>query len=371
MNEISLMIDGRHVSGKKGMTILEAAKNVGIFIPTLCHDERLSLSGNCRICVVEVEGSRNLVGSCHTPIAEGMVVHTNTPKIIDTRKTIIELIIASHIGDCVTDSEARACTLHNLASELEVGPPRFRVRKLPLYPQEKGRYVLRDMSRCILCRRCIRACKEIAGHNLYSLSYRALESKVTVDFDVPLDKDVCKDCGICIDYCPTNALMWPEGVKKRDGNSNHKRDVVAISALDNENHPELLDLLKYRQLIEGYISEKAMVEIAKSLDISPGNVYSVATFYAFLSTKPKGRHMIRICKSTPCYIKNGSMVVEWVRRAIGINIGETTPDGLFSFELTNCIGACDRAPAMLIDDSLYGNLTPSKITEILKSYRDL
>lgn len=210
MAEIRIVIDGTEVIGHEGMTILEAAEKAGVKIPTLCHKPDLSPSGNCRICVVEVEGSPRLVGSCHTPIAHGMVVHTRSPKVIATRKVNIELLMTAHTGSCVTDTDARECELHNLASELEVGPPRFKVREPRSYEVEEiSPYVRRDLSKCILCSRCIRACNEIAKKNIFSLAYRGFRSKVVVDCDVALNKEACKDCGICIDYCPTSALTKP------------------------------------------------------------------------------------------------------------------------------------------------------------------
>ncbi|MBW1738716.1 MAG: (2Fe-2S)-binding protein [Deltaproteobacteria bacterium] len=210
MGEISVVIDGKEVKGREGMTILEVASEVGINIPTLCHRPDLTAEGSCRICVVEVEGNERLVASCHTPIAEGMVIHTNSPKVLETRKIILELMLAAHTGPCVTDASAKECELHCLAAELEVGPPRFRVREPRFYPVEGiSAYVQRDMSRCILCRRCIRACAEIAKKDILSMAYRGFNSKVVVDYDEPLDKEECRDCGICIEYCPTSALSKP------------------------------------------------------------------------------------------------------------------------------------------------------------------
>jgi NADH dehydrogenase/NADH:ubiquinone oxidoreductase subunit G len=211
MSDFKAVLDGTEVRGHEGMTILEAAEQVDIHIPTLCHSPDLTPEGNCRICVVEVEGSPRLVASCHTPIADGMVIHTHSPKVLAARKAILELLLTGHTGPCVTDECAKDCELHNLAAELEVGPPRFQVKKRRFYPVEEiSPYVQRDMSRCILCRRCVRACVEIAKKNIFSVAYRGFKSKVVVDCDVALDKEACRDCGICIDYCPTSALGRPK-----------------------------------------------------------------------------------------------------------------------------------------------------------------
>ena len=131
---------------------------------------------------------------------------------------------------------------------------------------------------------------------------------------------------------------------------------------------QLLGIIKDEQAKNGSISEGVMADIAQSLQLPVGDVYGVTTFYSFLSTQPLGRHVIRICKSVPCFLQNGEMMAAAIEKEIGIVPGETTADGRFSFELTNCIGACDQAPAMLIDDEVYGDLTPGKIKEILQSF---
>lgn len=214
MTNVKVTIDGTEVKGRDGMTILEAAEQVGIDIPTLCHRPEVTPTGACRICVVEVEGSRTLVGSCHTLISQGMVIYTRSPRVIAARKATVELLMAAHTGACVTDEDAEQCELHKIASELEVGPPRFRVRRPRSYPVEDiSPYVKRDMSKCILCRLCIKACSEVAKKDVFSMAYRGFDSKIIVDFDEPLNKEVCKDCGICIDYCPTGALSKPEKVE--------------------------------------------------------------------------------------------------------------------------------------------------------------
>jgi NADH-quinone oxidoreductase subunit E len=132
---------------------------------------------------------------------------------------------------------------------------------------------------------------------------------------------------------------------------------------------DLLVLLERAQSRSGYLSKDTIAELAAALGLSISEVYGVASFYSFLSTKPKGRNVIRICKSIPCYLKGSQTIIEGVRKAIGIKPGETTPDGRFSFELTNCIGACDKAPAMMVNDDVHVDLTPKKISSILEAYK--
>ena len=131
---------------------------------------------------------------------------------------------------------------------------------------------------------------------------------------------------------------------------------------------DLISILNEIQERYGYVSEGHMSKIAKGLDISMGEVVEVATFYSFLSTEPIGKNIIRICKSTPCYIKDCIKMVEELEKELGIKVGETTSDRKFTLQLVNCIGACDMAPAMMINHTLYGNLTPKRIKKILSEF---
>ena len=141
-----------------------------------------------------------------------------------------------------------------------------------------------------------------------------------------------------------------------------------MKAIRDSGRTVLLDKVKEEQLNAGYISEAFIVDTAKQLGLSVGEVYGVTTFYSFLSTRPLGRHVIRVCKSLPCCMQDAEKVIEWIRLELEINPGDTSRDRRFSFELTNCIGACDMAPAMLIDDQVHGHLDRAKVSEILKSY---
>jgi len=131
----------------------------------------------------------------------------------------------------------------------------------------------------------------------------------------------------------------------------------------------LLGALKEAQTRFGHLPWEYMAELAESLSVPVSDVYGVASFYSFLSTKPLGRNVIRICKSLPCYLKNCQIIIETVEKEIGIKPGQTTPDGRFSFELTNCIGLCDKPPAMLINSDAHVDLTPGKIAQILQKYK--
>lgn len=218
MDNVRLLIDGKSIKVRDGTTILEAATSLGITIPTLCHIKGLIPTGVCRVCVVEVEGSRTLMGACHTPVSQGMVVHTQTPRVVAARRVIVELLLTAHTGDCVNDTNAENCALHNLASDYQVGAPRFNVRSPRFYPaEETNPYVVRNLSKCILCRKCVRACADIAHKNILSIGYRGFRSKVVTGFDEALNSEACRECGICIEHCPTGALSAAPGFKALKG----------------------------------------------------------------------------------------------------------------------------------------------------------
>lgn len=208
--EISLTLNGIKVKGHSGMTILELTRENKIEIPTLCYSDELSPIGACRVCVVEVEGAKNLVGSCHTPIQEGMVIETHSPKVLEVRRIIVELLLSSHSGNCLVCSGANTCELRKLAADLGVGISRFRSKKRFYDLEEDCAWMFRDMSKCIQCLRCIRACGELAKKRLLSLGYRGFTNKVVAGLDVVLTDEECKLCDYCVKVCPVGAIIKPE-----------------------------------------------------------------------------------------------------------------------------------------------------------------
>ncbi|MBN1567269.1 MAG: NAD(P)H-dependent oxidoreductase subunit E [Acidobacteria bacterium] len=368
MESLKIRIDDQEIEVAEGMTILQAAEKAGIKIPTLCHHRDFSPSGSCRICVVELEGSSRLVGSCHTPVAKGMVVHTRSPKVLFARKATVELLLAGHTGPCVMDFRAAQCELHTIASDLEVAPPRFNIQRPRFYPIENvSPYVHRDLSKCILCSRCISACSDIAGQYLFNTGYRSFHTKIVVDNDIALDNDVCKDCYVCVEYCPTTALSrakHPEDKKR-----GKKMESRTPQPQAREAHcGNLLSMIKKAQDKSRHVSPKFMTETADSCNLSISEVFGVSTFYSYISTKPLGKNVIRVCRSVPCYLQGSQMILKSIEDELGIKPGETTRDRKFSLELANCIGACDQAPAMLINRDVHGCLTPQKISRILQKY---
>jgi NADH:ubiquinone oxidoreductase subunit E/NAD-dependent dihydropyrimidine dehydrogenase PreA subunit/ferredoxin len=360
------VIDGRKVRARKGATILEAARQVGIEIPTLCHVQDHPPTGACRVCVVEVEGLRTLVGSCHTPLDEGMVIHTSTPKVLAVRRAVVELMLTAHTGECVNDTNADHCSLHNLASDHEVGAPRFSVRNARFYPSEETNpYVVRNLSKCILCRRCITACREIAAKKVLDMGYRGFASKIITGYDDALNTQECRNCGICIDYCPTGALSRPPDAVSRPAGKNTPGGKAPSPAPGRK---DVLPVLKRELLKNSCLSRQAMTHVAGETGLSMSEVFGVSSFFTFLPREPGGENRIKICRCVPCDIKGAKTIIGGIRNAIGIAPGETSGDRRFSLELVNCIGACDCAPAMMINNELYGNLTQEKVAKILKSF---
>jgi NADH:ubiquinone oxidoreductase subunit E/ferredoxin/Pyruvate/2-oxoacid:ferredoxin oxidoreductase delta subunit len=368
MESLKIQIDNKKIEVCEGTTILRAAENAGIRIPTLCHHRDFIPSGSCRICVVELEGAGRLVGSCHTPVAKGMSIRTRSPKVLSARKATVELLMAGHTGPCVMDSRAGQCELHKIASDLEVAPPRFSIRRPRFYPIENiSPYVHRDLSKCILCSRCISACSDIAGQYLFNTGYRSFRSKIVVDNDVPLNSDVCKDCYVCVEYCPTTALSkakHPEDKKR--GKKMESRTPQGLPR--DVSCGNLLTMIKKAQERSRHVSPGFMTETADSMNLSISEVYGVSTFYSYLSTKPLGRNAIRVCKSVPCCMQGSEMILKSIEEEIGIKPGEVTRDRKFSLDLVNCIGACDQSPAMLVNHDMHGNLTPKSISRILTRY---
>jgi NADP-reducing hydrogenase subunit HndD len=209
-NMIELTIDKKKVQVEKGTTILKAAHKAGVEIPTLCHFELCDMGienkpGGCRICVVEVEGRRNLAPSCITEVQEGMVVNTHNIRVLNARTTVLKLIISDHPFDCLVCAKSGQCELQSLATQ-------FNIRSLP-YEGEQSRYrkdtspsIIRDIDKCIMCRRCEMMCNDVQTVGALSAVNRGFMSAVAPAFEMNLEDSPCTYCGQCLSVCPTGAL---------------------------------------------------------------------------------------------------------------------------------------------------------------------
>ncbi len=204
MRKISVTVDGKKVEVSPGATILDAANAAGSHIPTLCHDNKLHPFGACRICLVEVEGTpRKMTPSCTAPAADGMVVRTTSPEIIEARRMVLELLLIKHPLECPVCDKAGECQLQDLVHEYGLGQSRFDAVKEYVPPDYRNAVIERHMSRCILCGKCARICDEQNGVAEWSFTRRGPRTRISTDFDRPLD---CEFCGECVEICPVGAL---------------------------------------------------------------------------------------------------------------------------------------------------------------------
>ncbi|HKL31493.1 MAG TPA: NADH-dependent [FeFe] hydrogenase, group A6 [Tangfeifania sp.] len=207
--KINLSINGFPVEIEKGKTILEAADTQGISIPTLCYHKDLCVAGNCRVCVVEVAGQKRLSAACATPVEEGMEILTNSLKVRNSRKHIIELLLAEHNADCTKCYRNGNCELQELASEYKIMTQDFlELAQLKNYTIDMfSPSIMKDDSKCIRCQRCVRTCAELQGVNALTVAYKGDQMKISTFFEKPMNDVVCTNCGQCVNHCPTGALV--------------------------------------------------------------------------------------------------------------------------------------------------------------------
>ncbi|KXG43537.1 NADH dehydrogenase [Tepidibacillus decaturensis] len=207
MNHITLTIDGRKVTVPSGTTVMQAAKQVGIHIPALCYDPELSLSGSCRMCVVEIEGMRNLPTSCSTIVTEGMIVKTHSEAVVESRKMILDLYLTDHPLDCMTCQKNGDCLLQQYAYEYQVKHSSFEGRKHQYPIEDDNPFIVRDMNKCIVCGKCVRVCSEVQGRSILHFAYRGFDTKISTAMDTTLAESDCVFCGSCVAVCPTGSLL--------------------------------------------------------------------------------------------------------------------------------------------------------------------
>jgi len=211
MSDVNIVIDGKEIVVPKGSTVLEAAKELGITIPTLCHldlhdTKMVNQTASCRVCVVEVDGRRNLAPSCATPVVEGMVIKTNTIRVMEARKTVVELILSDHPKDCLTCAQSGSCELQDLSEMIGLREIRITGDAQSTYKKDISRSIIRDMDKCIMCRRCETMCNDVQEVGALSAINRGFDSVVATAFELPLAETVCTHCGQCVAVCPVGAL---------------------------------------------------------------------------------------------------------------------------------------------------------------------
>jgi NADH dehydrogenase/NADH:ubiquinone oxidoreductase subunit G len=211
---INITVNGKQTDVKAGTTILAAAQKLGFDIPTFCYDPTLEVYGGCRICVVEVAGARDLVASCNAKATDGMVVNTESEKVIEARKNILMLLLANHPNDCLTCQKAGSCKLQEYAYRYGVRFEEQKVRSENYPIEDENPYIVRDMNKCILCGKCIRSCAQVEDRKVLYFANRGAHTKVVTAFDMPYEDSKCVHCFRCVTVCPVGALTDKRAMKK-------------------------------------------------------------------------------------------------------------------------------------------------------------
>lgn len=228
---VKIKINDREIEAKEGTTILEAARAAGERIPTLCHIKDMFPSGACRMCVVEAKGRPALIPSCAYPVEPGLEIRTSSQRVITARRTIIQLLLASHPFDCLTCSKNGFCELQSLASEYGIDRVPFKGATRHHYTDFSSPSICREPDKCILCGRCVRICEEMQGVSAIDFTRRGFHTMVLPAFEMDLSETACVNCGQCVLACPTGALHEVRAVEKvMQALQEGKKHVVVQSA---------------------------------------------------------------------------------------------------------------------------------------------
>lgn len=236
MSMVNLTINNKTIQVEAGSTILEAARKLNIKIPTLCHLDLHNIKmvnqvASCRVCVVEIEGRKNLAPACATPVSEGMIVKTNTLRCIKARRIVVELLLSDHPKDCLVCEKNTDCELQALAAELNIREIKYK-GAMSTYPKDtSSKSIVRNMDKCILCRRCENMCNNVQTVKVLSAVGRGFKTVVAPSLDLPMHETACTFCGQCVAVCPTGALTEANYISKVwDVLSDPKKHVVVQTA---------------------------------------------------------------------------------------------------------------------------------------------
>ncbi|NCC72566.1 MAG: 2Fe-2S iron-sulfur cluster binding domain-containing protein [Sphingobacteriia bacterium] len=247
----NIEVNNKIIKAKRGDSILETLRRNGISVPTLCYMEGFTPTGACRMCVVEIEGKNELVPSCSHPVEEWMKIHTHSPRVINARRTIVELLLSSHPDDCLYCIRNKNCELQNLAEELGIRERRLPVVKKTVKKDPSSVSIVRDTDKCILCGRCVRVCKELIGISTLDFIGKGMKTIVGPTFNNRLNVSNCINCGQCLMVCPTGAL--------------HERDNISQvqEALQN---PEKYVTVQISPTVSVSLAEEFNIRTGKEMD---------------------------------------------------------------------------------------------------------
>ncbi len=248
--EVNLKINNIPVTVEEGTTILDAAKKLNFRIPTLCHHPDLCVAGNCRVCVVEQTGARTLPAACATPVGEGMEIFTNSAKVRQARKHVVELLLSEHRSECTSCYKNGKCELQELAIEYRISEDTFLkiVEEKGYTIDDLSPAIIKDDSKCIRCQRCVRTCTELQSVSALAVVHKGDEQKISTFLDKPMHSVVCTNCGQCVTHCPTGALVEKNYIDQ-------VWDVI--------NDPELHVVVQTAPAVR--------IGLGEELDLAPGN----------------------------------------------------------------------------------------------------
>lgn len=207
MRYVTLTINGEKAVVPANYTILQAAEEIGIEIPALCYDPDLEIVGACRLCLVEIEGNPKLHTSCSMAVTDGMVVHTESEKVVNARKMVLQLLLDNHPNDCLTCQKAGECLLQKYAYMYDVKFREHDGAYKPEYSDTSSPYILRDEAKCILCHKCVRICGQVADRQVLTFANRGFDTRVAFDADMSIEESSCVSCNRCVTICPVGALL--------------------------------------------------------------------------------------------------------------------------------------------------------------------
>ncbi len=247
----TIQVNNKKIRAEKGETILSALNRNGIIIPTLCRMKDFTPTGACRMCVVEVEGRDRLVAACSQPVEEWMKIKTHSPRVITARKTNVELLLSNHPDDCLYCDRNLNCELQRLAEELNIRERRIKAKKIRPMLDQSSPSIVRELSKCILCGRCVRVCEEVVTATSIDFIYRGSSIHVGPAMDRDFNFSSCINCGQCIIVCPTGAL-------------HEKYNISEVQ--EYLNNPEFMKVIQYSPLVPAGIAEEIGIKYNRDFD---------------------------------------------------------------------------------------------------------
>jgi iron-only hydrogenase group A len=247
----TIQVNNKKIKAEKGETILSALSRNGIIIPTLCRMKDFTPTGACRMCVVEVEGRERLVTACSQPVEEWMKIRTHSPRVIQARKTIVELLLSNHPDDCLYCERNLHCELQNLSEELNIRERRIRGKKIKPRLDQSSPAITRELSKCILCGRCVRVCEEVVTATSLDFIKRGRNTHIGASMDRDFNFSSCIHCGQCLLVCPTGAL-------------HEKHNITEIQEYLNK--PEIIKVIQYSPLVTAGIAEELGIKYNRDAD---------------------------------------------------------------------------------------------------------